>query len=102
MNSKTLFYMACVTVASMQAAEANAKAANKKHMNVLFIMADDLRPEMGCYGVKDIHTPNFDRFAKGAVLFDNAFCNAPVSGASRASVLTGMYPNYPTRFIDYT
>ena len=55
MNSKTLFYMVCVTVASMQAAEANAKAANKKHMNVLFIMADDLRPEMGCYGVKDIH-----------------------------------------------
>lgn len=46
MNSKTLFYMACVTVASMQAAESNAKAANKKHMNVLFIMADDLRPEM--------------------------------------------------------
>lgn len=102
MNSKTLFYMACVTAASMQAAAAHAKAANKKHMNVLFVMADDLRPEMGCYGVKDIHTPNFDRFAKGAVLFDNAFCNAPVSGASRASVLTGMYPNYPTRFIDYT
>ena len=63
MNSKTLFYMVCVTVASMQAAEANSKAANKKHMNVRFIMADDLRPEMGCYGVKDIHTPNFDRFA---------------------------------------
>lgn len=102
MNSKTLFYMACVTAASMQAAVAHAKAANKKHMNVLFVMADDLRPEMGCYGVKDIHTPNFDRFAKSAVLFDNAFCNAPVSGASRASVLTGMYPNYPTRFISYT
>ena len=47
MNSKTLFYMACVTAASMQAAAAHAKAANKKHMNVLFVMAHDLRPEMG-------------------------------------------------------
>ena len=32
-------------------------------MNVLFIMADDMRPELGCYGVKEVKTPNMDRLA---------------------------------------
>lgn len=73
-----------------------------RKLNVLFVMADDLRPELGCYGVGAIHTPNIDRFAARSVCFDNAFCNAPVSGASRASLLTGMYPNYPDRFVSYT
>ena len=73
-----------------------------KKMNVLFVMADDLRPELGCYDVKDIHTPNIDRFASESMVFNHAYCNAPVSGASRGSLLTGMYPNYPDRFTNYT
>ena len=74
----------------------------RKPLNILFVMADDLRPELGCYGVKDIHTPYIDKFASEAMVFRNAYCNAPVSGASRASLLTGMYPNYPKRFTNYT
>ena len=58
-------------------------------MNVLFIMADDMRPELGCYGVDVVKTPNMDRLAASGVLFQNAYCNIPVSGASRASLLTG-------------
>lgn len=69
--------------------------------NVLFIMADDLRPELGCYGVKEIKTPNIDRLAASSVLFQNAYCNVPVSGASRASLLTGVYPCYPNRFMAF-
>ena len=55
-------------------------------MNVLFIMADDMRPELGCYGVDVVKTPNMDRLAASGVLFQNAYCNIPVSGASRASL----------------
>lgn len=69
--------------------------------NVLFIMADDLRPELGCYGVKEIKTPNIDRLAASSMLFQNAYCNVPVSGASRASMLTGVYPHYPNRFMAF-
>ena len=69
--------------------------------NVLFLMADDLRPELGCYGVEEIRTPNIDRLAAGGVLFRNAYCNVPVSGASRASLLTGVYPRYPDRFVQF-
>ena len=51
----------------------------RKPLNILFVMADDLRPELGCYGVKDIHTPYIDKFASEAMVFRNAYCNAPVS-----------------------
>ena len=67
-------------------------------MNVLFIIADDMRPELGCYGVDDVITPHIDKFAGEATVFQNAYCNIPVSGASRASLFTGMYPCYPHRF----
>ena len=65
-------------------------------------MADDMRPELGCYGVKEVKTPNIDRFAASGLLFQNAYCNIPVSGASRASLLTGVYPHYPDRFVNYS
>lgn len=67
-------------------------------MNVLFIIADDMRAELGCYGVEDVITPHVDKLAEHATVFLNAYCNIPVSGASRASLLTGMYPRYPKRF----
>ncbi|MBM6758946.1 sulfatase [Bacteroides mediterraneensis] len=71
-------------------------------MNVLFLMADDMRPELGCYGVEAVKTPNIDQFASTGVLFQNAYCNVPVSGASRASLLTGVYPHYPERFVSFS
>ena len=73
-------------------------AQQAKRPNILLIIADDLRPELGCYGVEDIKTPNIDRLAQGATVFNNAYCNIPISGASRASFLTGVYPLYPNRF----
>ena len=88
---------------SLMACTAAAQAKDQSgKMNVLFIMADDLRPELGCYGVEEIKTPNIDRLASSGVVFRNAYCNVPVSGASRASLLTGMYPKYPDRFVDFS
>ena len=91
-------------VAGMAAAACTTAyaAAPEGRLNVLFIMADDMRPELGCYGVKEIKTPNIDRLASEGVVFRNAYCNVPVSGASRASLLTGMYPSYPDRFTDFS
>lgn len=76
-------------------------AGEHRKMNVLLLIADDMRPELGCYGVEDIRTPHIDRLAATGMVFRNAYCNIPVSGASRASLFTGMYPVYPHRFTSY-
>lgn len=68
----------------------NADAQDKK--NVLFIIVDDLRPELNCYGASHMHTPNIDKMASDGTLFTQSYCNIPVSGASRASLLTGLRP----------
>lgn len=78
----------------------NAKLAQQKNPNILFIAVDDLRPELGCYGNPLIKSPNIDRLAKESVIFIRAYCNVPVSGASRASLLTGTRPTL-NRFLNF-
>ena len=45
---------------------------NGRRPNVLFFAVDDLRPELGCYGVRGIQSPNIDRLAKQSMVFDRA------------------------------
>ena len=73
---------------------------NLKKPNVLLLYMDDLRPELNSYGATNIHSPNIDKLSKRGVQFNEAYANVAVCGASRASMLTGIYPgrNY---FIDY-
>ena len=69
----------------------SASATEKK--NILLICVDDLRPELNCFGVDYIHSPNIDRLAASGRAFHNHYVNAPTCGASRYSLLTGNY--YP-------
>ena len=66
---------------------------NRKQTNVLFIMYDDLRPELSIYGKKHMKTPNFERLASKSVVFDNAYCQISVCNPSRGSLLTGLRPD---------
>jgi len=61
--------------------------------NVLFVIVDDLRPELGCYGNHEIKTPHFDAFARDGMLFSQAYCQAAACAPSRASVMTGLRPD---------
>ncbi|MEI8289740.1 MAG: sulfatase [Verrucomicrobiota bacterium] len=76
-----------------------ARAADASRPNVLFIIVDDLRTELGCYGNKLIQTPNIDRLAAEGMRFERNYCQVPVCGASRASFLTGLPPTR-SRFLD--
>ena len=81
------YTLLCGTACCMASAvQAQHNVSDVSRMNVLFLMADDMRPELGCYGVEAVKTPNMDRLASSGVLFQNAYCNVPVSGASRASL----------------
>lgn len=77
-----------------------AEKQNQKPMNVLFIAIDDLRPELGAYGAPQVKSPNIDKLAQEAIVFNRAYCNVPVCGASRVSLLTSILPT-KTRFVDY-
>ena len=61
-------------------------------MNILFIMADQLRYDyLGCTGHPYIRTPNIDALARRGVRFDNAYVQSPICGPSRMSFYTGRY-----------
>ncbi|MEM8764371.1 MAG: sulfatase [Bacteroidota bacterium] len=66
----------------------------------MFIAVDDLRPELNIYGESHISSPNLDKLGEESMVFERAYCNIPVCGASRASIMTGLRPTW-NRFIDY-
>ncbi|MCS7315262.1 MAG: sulfatase [Bryobacterales bacterium] len=59
--------------------------------NILWLIAEDLSPDLGCYGNRSVHTPNLDRLAAEGVRFANAFVTGPVCSPSRSAIATGMY-----------
>lgn len=68
-------------------------SAGEQRPNVLWIMADDLRPQLGCYGDTIVRSPNIDRFAERALRFDHAYVQQAVCSPSRNSMLSGLRPN---------
>ncbi|MGL4293449.1 MAG: sulfatase [Bacteroidales bacterium] len=94
MNSKLIFSgLALCTAGVATSSTCYAKSGQKQQKNVLFIAVDDLKPLLGCYGDKIAQTPHIDKMAKAGTIFRNAFCQQAVSGATRASLLTGLCPD---------
>ncbi|XP_063169495.1 iduronate 2-sulfatase [Candoia aspera] len=71
-----------------------------KDLNVLFVIADDLRPALGSYGDPLVRSPNIDQLASKSVVFQNAFAQQAVCAPSRVSFLTGRRPD-STRLYDF-
>lgn len=62
-------------------------------MNVLFVVVDDLRPQLNCYGEKHIISPNIDNLARNGLLFERTYCQQAVCAPSRCSVFSGCRPD---------
>jgi len=93
-TKNTIPLLAALLLAPLTALHAaDATQSNgKAKPNIVFIVAEDLGRDMGCYGTKGVHTPNLDRLAAEGIRFTKAFHTASVCSPCRSSFMTGMYP----------
>jgi len=85
---------ACVAVSAMLllSTALGAEAAASRP-NILWLVAEDISPDFGCYGVEYAHTPRLDRLAEAGVLYENAFATSGVCAPARSCLITGVYPS---------
>jgi arylsulfatase A-like enzyme len=90
MKATLLLLLAALPLGTAQARNSASDAPAPR--NVLFIAVDDLRPELGCFGVTHARSPHIDRLASEGVLFTHHYVQVPTCGASRYALLTGRSP----------
>lgn len=81
----------CFHLACSSNTDKDNTAAKQTRPNILWIIAEDLSPDLACYGNEVVLTPNLDRLAARGMRFDKAFTTAPVCAPSRTALAVGMY-----------
>lgn len=66
-------------------------AAAAAGRNFVWIIADDMSPDIGAYGLQEVSTPNLDRLAAEGRRYTRAYATAPVCSASRSAFILGCY-----------
>ena len=85
----TIFAISVVNLsAAAEPAQANSGA---ERLNVLWIMAEDMGPDLGFSGLPEVRTPAIDSLAERGMVFDNAYATAPICSISRSAFYTGMH-----------
>jgi N-sulfoglucosamine sulfohydrolase len=90
MKRHTLVVLAIFHAFGSFTSAAAAPAAKPAQPNILWLIAEDFGQHLGCYGTKEVWTPNLDRLAGDGVRFTR-FYNGMVCSVSRSSFMTGMY-----------
>ncbi|MCU0982807.1 MAG: sulfatase-like hydrolase/transferase [Pirellulaceae bacterium] len=89
---RTTLSLAALVLLALPAALHAADASPGRRPNILWITAEDICPNLGCYGDPDAVTPNLDSFASQGVRFVNCFSVHPCCSPSRSALATGVYP----------
>ena len=88
-----LLFPTCIGCLLSFTVGASAATDGAARPNVLFIVADDLRPALGVYGHPTVKSPSIDKLAKQSVVFTNCYTQQAVCAPSRVSFLTGRRPD---------
>ena len=72
-------------------ATSDAAEPSNRRPNIVWIVAENLKLDLGCYGAKNVHTPNLDGLAARGVRYTRVFATGPVCATSRSAFMTGMY-----------
>jgi arylsulfatase A-like enzyme len=81
----------CLTILAANSAETIAAQNAGKRPNILWLIAEDFGPHLGCYDTKEVTSPNLDRMAANGVRYTRFFVTCPVCSPSRSAFMTGMY-----------
>lgn len=84
-----LLHLAALSASFLATAQLPANEQDRP--NILWIIAEDMSPDLGCYGNKVVTTPNIDQLATKGMKFNRAFTTAPACSPSRTALATGVY-----------
>ncbi len=93
MPSSIILAIRCAAVSLFASLLTTSAVLAVERPNVLFLICDDLNCDLSCYGHPLVKSPNIDRLAARGVRFENAACQYPLCGPSRASFMSGLYPD---------
>ena len=82
-----------ILLATLPSCVVRGDDAPRARPNVLFLISDDLNCDLGSYGHPLVQSPSIDQLAQRGVQFERAYCQYPLCGPSRASFMTGLYPD---------
>ena len=84
------FRLLTALVATAIVASASAQQPPRRP-NILWIVGENFDLDFGCYGAKNVSTPNIDSLASKGVRYTNVYSTSPVCAPSRSAFMTGMY-----------
>ena len=87
---KRIFYTLTVFLVSLTTTTAKAGQAGGQRPNILWIVGENLKLDLGCYGATNVKTPHLDALAKRGVRYTHVFATSPVCAPSRSAFFTGM------------
>ena len=91
-TSRNLIVLVLLTLIARPApADSTGREKPSRQPNILWLIAENIGPDLACYGTTEVKTPNLDRLSADGLRYTRAFATAPICSTSRSAFMTGMY-----------